>query len=316
MPWTGPRRPSSPAHPFPCRRPGRRRLGDRFRLYLPADLRSGVYAARLQRRRERVLGAFFVRPPPGAAPAPIACLAATATYWAYMNNRGRFTSLATELYQARLLVIERRRRPPARVPRGPASRPCRPPFQQQRRLLLFPPASSDKRQARQTASYRTSTSTCFSSSTGSSGCDDRLRRGHLEDLRWEGLDLVVAALRHRADRRPIPGSDSLAIAQGASTPACATAGRLMFFRDDVFCSRIADFPFRRAGRRGSPRAEAASARRTPSQAFASALPARLQRPLAPPGQRARDEGSATAPSARAPTSAGATDAHPRAWVST
>jgi N,N-dimethylformamidase len=49
---------------------------------------------------------FFVRPIPGTANAKIAFLASTATYIVYMNNRGRFTSLATEHYHGRLLVMD------------------------------------------------------------------------------------------------------------------------------------------------------------------------------------------------------------------
>ena len=49
---------------------------------------------------------FFVRPAPGARRAKIAYLAATATYCAYINNRARFASPATELYHGRLTVLD------------------------------------------------------------------------------------------------------------------------------------------------------------------------------------------------------------------
>ena len=77
-----------------------------FELELPADLRSGVYAARLSANEAEFYVPFFVRPARGAARARIAYLAATATYCAYINNRGRFASLATELYHGRLLVMD------------------------------------------------------------------------------------------------------------------------------------------------------------------------------------------------------------------
>ncbi len=77
-----------------------------FELELPDDLRSGVYALRLAANEAEVYVPFFVRPPRGEHRAPIAFLAATATYLAYINNRGRFASLATELYHGRLTVMD------------------------------------------------------------------------------------------------------------------------------------------------------------------------------------------------------------------
>jgi N,N-dimethylformamidase len=77
-----------------------------FRFEVPQDLRSGVYAARLSANEAEFWVPFFVRPEKGQARGKIAFLASTATYIVYMNNRGRFTSLAVELYQGRLTVMD------------------------------------------------------------------------------------------------------------------------------------------------------------------------------------------------------------------
>jgi N,N-dimethylformamidase len=77
-----------------------------FELEVPAGLRSGIYAARLSAQEAEFYVPFFVRPPRGASRARIAFLAATATYLAYINNRGRFASLATELYHGRLTMLD------------------------------------------------------------------------------------------------------------------------------------------------------------------------------------------------------------------
>jgi N,N-dimethylformamidase len=77
-----------------------------FELEVPVELRSGVYAARLSAQEAEFYVPFFVRPPRGSAPAKIAYLASTATYAAYINNRGRFASLATELYHGRLTMLD------------------------------------------------------------------------------------------------------------------------------------------------------------------------------------------------------------------
>jgi N,N-dimethylformamidase beta subunit-like, C-terminal/Concanavalin A-like lectin/glucanases superfamily len=85
-----------------------------FELELPHDLRSGVFAVRLSANEAEFYVPFFVRPPRGQSRVPrparsrpgIAFLAATATYLAYINNRGRFASLATELYHGRLTIMD------------------------------------------------------------------------------------------------------------------------------------------------------------------------------------------------------------------
>jgi N,N-dimethylformamidase len=77
-----------------------------FELELPHGLRSGVYALRLWASEAEFHVPFFVRPPRGRSHRRIAFLASTATYLAYINNRGRFASLATELYHGRLTVMD------------------------------------------------------------------------------------------------------------------------------------------------------------------------------------------------------------------
>jgi len=77
-----------------------------FDLELPPGLRSGVYAARLTANEAEFYVPFFVRPPRGQANAKVAYLAASATYLAYINNRGRFVTSATELYHGRLTVMD------------------------------------------------------------------------------------------------------------------------------------------------------------------------------------------------------------------
>ncbi|MGI9332495.1 MAG: N,N-dimethylformamidase beta subunit family domain-containing protein, partial [Gammaproteobacteria bacterium] len=57
-----------------------------FALTVPADWSSGFYAARLRAPEAEGYVAFFVRPPRNAAGAPIALVAATATYMSYANT--------------------------------------------------------------------------------------------------------------------------------------------------------------------------------------------------------------------------------------
>ncbi len=77
-----------------------------FAFQVPADLRSGCYAARLSANEAVFFVPFFVRPPRGRATSKVAYLASTATYTVYLNNRGRFGSLATELYHGRMLFMD------------------------------------------------------------------------------------------------------------------------------------------------------------------------------------------------------------------
>jgi N,N-dimethylformamidase len=57
-----------------------------FEMAVPADLRSGVYAARLRSGEHEDHVPFFVRPPAGVATARIALLLPTYTYLAYANS--------------------------------------------------------------------------------------------------------------------------------------------------------------------------------------------------------------------------------------
>jgi N,N-dimethylformamidase len=77
-----------------------------FTLTVPADVASGVYAVRLVQDEAEFHIPFFVRPPKGGSTAKIAFLASTATYTVYANNRGRFMTPLTELYQGRLTVAD------------------------------------------------------------------------------------------------------------------------------------------------------------------------------------------------------------------
>jgi N,N-dimethylformamidase len=77
-----------------------------FAFTVPADLRSGVYAAKLTTDGFDFWIPFFVRPPRGTARAPVAFLASTATYTAYLNFRARYVSLVGERYQGRLMVMD------------------------------------------------------------------------------------------------------------------------------------------------------------------------------------------------------------------
>ncbi len=77
-----------------------------FEYTVPADLRSGIYAAKLTADGFTFWVSFFVRPPRGQARSPVAFIASTATYTAYLNYRGRYLSLIGERYSGRLLVMD------------------------------------------------------------------------------------------------------------------------------------------------------------------------------------------------------------------
>ncbi len=77
-----------------------------FSYTIPDDLRSGIYAAKLTTGNFDYWIVFFVRPPRGVARSQVAFLASTATYTVYLNNRGRFMSLATERYQGRIALVD------------------------------------------------------------------------------------------------------------------------------------------------------------------------------------------------------------------
>jgi len=74
---------------------------------VPADAKSGCYSVRLTANGVTFDAVFYVRPPRGTRTNRVAFLAATATYIAYQNHRGRFMSLANEFYQGRLMVFDR-----------------------------------------------------------------------------------------------------------------------------------------------------------------------------------------------------------------
>ena len=77
-----------------------------FTLRLPADMRSGAYAARLRAGEAEFHIAFFVRPPRGVRTAKVAYLASTATYTVYINHLGRFLGTWVEPVQGRLTVVD------------------------------------------------------------------------------------------------------------------------------------------------------------------------------------------------------------------
>ncbi len=73
---------------------------------IPEDQRSSIYALHLTANEADFWIPFFVLPPRGTARSKVAFLASTATYIVYLNNLGRFTSLAPELYRGRLTVMD------------------------------------------------------------------------------------------------------------------------------------------------------------------------------------------------------------------
>ena len=74
---------------------------------VPADWRSGFYAARMRAPGAVGYVPFFVRPPRGRANAPIALVASTATYMSYANTHIKFDSLNTEnLYESLTPISE------------------------------------------------------------------------------------------------------------------------------------------------------------------------------------------------------------------
>jgi N,N-dimethylformamidase len=77
-----------------------------FAYTVPAGLRSGIYAVRLDCDGFENWIPFFVRPPKGTAASRVAFLASTATYTVYLNNRGRYLTLGTERMQGRLMFMD------------------------------------------------------------------------------------------------------------------------------------------------------------------------------------------------------------------
>ncbi|MDX6748709.1 DUF6605 domain-containing protein [Geminicoccaceae bacterium 1502E] len=77
-----------------------------FTFTVPAGLKPGAYAARLVAGGFTFYAPFFVTPPKGQAHSRVAFLASTATYTVYLNNKGRFLSLATELGKGLVTVMD------------------------------------------------------------------------------------------------------------------------------------------------------------------------------------------------------------------
>lgn len=73
---------------------------------IPHDIQSGCYSVRVTANEATFDATFFVRPPRGTQRAKVLYLASNATYMAYHNNRGRFLTSATEMYQGRLMVFD------------------------------------------------------------------------------------------------------------------------------------------------------------------------------------------------------------------
>src|SRR5581483_11042999 len=82
------------------------RWATQLEFTIPPDPRSGIYAAKLTAAGFTFWSPFFVRPPRGTARAPVAFLASTATYIAYLNYRARYLSLVGERYQGRLMIMD------------------------------------------------------------------------------------------------------------------------------------------------------------------------------------------------------------------
>jgi len=77
-----------------------------FRLEVPQDLKSGIYAARLGSGDDEDHIPFFVRPPKGKRTADIAFLAPTASYMAYANDANSFSSPGAQMVVGRLVVLQ------------------------------------------------------------------------------------------------------------------------------------------------------------------------------------------------------------------
>ncbi|HRY25796.1 MAG: N,N-dimethylformamidase [Geminicoccaceae bacterium] len=77
-----------------------------FSFEVTSAQRSGVYAAKLTAGDFVFWVPFFVSPPKGEARSKVAFIASTATYTVYLNNKGRFLSSATEVYQGRVTVMD------------------------------------------------------------------------------------------------------------------------------------------------------------------------------------------------------------------
>jgi N,N-dimethylformamidase len=77
-----------------------------FRLEVPQDLKSGIYAARLRSGDDEDHIPFFVRPAKNQRKADIAFLAPTASYMAYANDANAFSSPGAQMVIGRLMVLQ------------------------------------------------------------------------------------------------------------------------------------------------------------------------------------------------------------------
>ena len=73
---------------------------------VPGDLRSGLYAARLQDGDEVERIPFFVLPPRGKATADTLFLIPTASYMAYANERLGYDSDLAEVKKANEILVK------------------------------------------------------------------------------------------------------------------------------------------------------------------------------------------------------------------
>jgi N,N-dimethylformamidase len=78
-----------------------------FEYQVPEDLRSGVYAVRLQAGDDEWYVTFFVRPPRGTTTAKLAFLASTATYMAYSNYRWQLYNRYAEVAESFWTTIDK-----------------------------------------------------------------------------------------------------------------------------------------------------------------------------------------------------------------
>ncbi|MBM3523588.1 MAG: N,N-dimethylformamidase [Alphaproteobacteria bacterium] len=80
---------------------------DDFTVELPDDMRSGFHAIRVSAAACETFVPFFVSPRPGRARAPVAFVAATATYLAYANTHVKVDSLNSEnLFESVMQICE------------------------------------------------------------------------------------------------------------------------------------------------------------------------------------------------------------------
>ena len=78
-----------------------------FSFTVPATMKSGVYAVKLEAEDDEHYIVFFVRPPRGQATQKAAFLASTATYLAYANYQWMLREPLAEIKNAGILVLEK-----------------------------------------------------------------------------------------------------------------------------------------------------------------------------------------------------------------